>query len=392
MLLSFLNLSSYFELLFYIFLTFFLMFSLYIIAENFLIPNLENISKFYNLKSLEGILLGIGGSIPELTTNLIATLKGKIEIGIGAISGSGAMVLIFCFGLAGIVCKKNSKLNFFAYFRDILMYLISIFLLVFFLKDKKIFFSQVCVMIVLFPIYVFIVNFCSICQNKNNEKNEENENENEKNLIEMEDIENNNKNNENNNKKNNNKNIFLKTYNFTLKFYSYFLPKNEQYPTLSFIINLIFILIHSNILIILIQIISNLLKIKQNFLGMTLISWGDNIGDILNTFILARKNNLETLSNSLISSQIFNILICLNFPWLILLIKNKFFYSNDFNNDFNNYIEIKFNNFYSLFIAILSSIIIIVLFCMKLNKINGIILIIIYFYYLYYEFNLSNKN
>ena len=49
------NLNDFFELLVYLFSICFLMFSLFIIAENFLIPNLENVSKLYNLKYFEGI-------------------------------------------------------------------------------------------------------------------------------------------------------------------------------------------------------------------------------------------------------------------------------------------------------------------------------------------------
>ena len=119
------------------------MISLFIIAENFLIPNLENVSKKYNLKIFEGILLGIGGSVPELSTNLMATLKGNVELGIGAISGSGAMVLIFCFGCAGVVNEKNGKLNAFVYLRDVAIYLFVVGMLKIFLKEKKIYFFQV---------------------------------------------------------------------------------------------------------------------------------------------------------------------------------------------------------------------------------------------------------
>ena len=371
------NLSEFFNLFIYLFSLCLLMISLFIIAENFLIPNLENVSKKYNLKNFEGILLGIGGSIPELSTNLMATLKGNVELGIGAISGSGAMVLIFCFGFAGIVNEKNGKL-------DVVIYLSIVSLLKIFLKEKKIYFFQVCFMIMFFPIYVFIVKFTkNLCKN-NNEKNKEKNNEKEENLIEMSNIEKNKNNTENNN--NNNKKCLSSTYEFLINIYSYFLPKSESYPTLSFIINLLAIIIHSNSLIILIELISNLLKIDQSFLGMTLISWGDNIGDIINAYILSKKNSMKTLSSSLISSQIFNILICLNLPWFILLIKNYF-------NGINfNFIEINFNNFNSLLISVFSSVFIIVLFCMKLNKFNGIFLIVVYFCYLYYEFNLSKKN
>ena len=377
------NLNDFFELLVYLISICFLMFSLFIIAENFLIPNLENVSKLYNLKYFEGILLGIGGSIPELSTNLMATMKGNVELGIGAISGSGAMVLIFCFGLAGLVNKKNGKLNFFVYLRDVFIYFGVIILLKLFLNDKKIYFFQVCFMIMIFPIYVFIISCTkNLCKNK--QENKEEKTEKEENLIEMKDIEQNPKLSKDINNK---QNCPSSTYQFIIKIYSYFLPKSESYPTLSFIINLLAIIMHSNSLIILIEIISNLLKIEQSFLGMTLISWGDNIGDILNAYILSKKNSMETLSSSLIGSQIFNILICLNLPWFILLLKNKYF------NGINvNFIEINFNNFNSLLISVFSSIIIIILFCMKLNKFNGIFLIVVYFCYLYYEFNLSKKN
>ncbi len=371
------------KLFFYLFSICLLMISLFIIAENFLIPNLENVSKKYNLKIFEGILLGIGGSVPELSTNLMATLKGNVELGIGAISGSGAMVLIFCFGFAGVVNEKNGKLNGFVYLRDVGIYLFVVGMLKIFLKEKKIYFFQCCFMISLFFVYVLIVKFSkNLCKNK--EKNNEKNIEKEQNLIEMSEIEKNKNNTEKNN--NNNKKCLSSTYEFLIKIYSYFLPKNESYPILSFIINLLAIIIHSNSLIILIELISNLLKINQSFLGMTLISWGDNLGDIINAYILSKKNSMETLSSSLISSQIFNILICLNLPWFILLIKNYF-------NGINfNFIEINFNNFNSLFISVFSSVFIIVLFCMKLNKINGIFLIVVYFCYLYYEFNLSKKN
>jgi len=379
------NLDDFLELLVYLFSICFLMLSLFIIAENFLIPNLENVSNLYNLKNFEGILLGIGGSIPELSTNLMATLKGNVELGIGAISGSGAMVLIFCFGLAGMVNKKNGKLNAFVYLRDVFIYLGIVILLGIFLEDKKIYFFQVCFIIMIFPVYVLIIGCTkNLCKNKQEENKEKEKTENEENLIEMKDMEENPKISK---EVNNKQNCPSSTYEFIIKIYSYFLPKSQSYPTLSFIINLLAIIMHSNSLIIVIERISNLLKIDQSFLGMTLISWGDNIGDILNAYILSKKNSMETLSSSLIGSQIFNIVICLNLPWFILMLKNKYF------NGINvNFIEINFNNFNSLLISVFSSIIVIILFCMKLNKINGFILIVIYFCYLYYQFQFSKKN
>jgi len=61
----------------------------------------------------------------------------------------------------------------------------------------------------------------------------------------------------------------------------------------------------------------NWFAVSHTFIGLTVISWGGNIGDVLNSVGAAKKKETEILTSSIIGSQIFNLQICLGAPWLI---------------------------------------------------------------------------
>ena len=67
-----------------------------IMAEKFLMPSLNNISKYYNLSaSVTGILCAFGLAVPELSVTLLSFTKHGIkmtEFGVGTIFGS----VVFC--------------------------------------------------------------------------------------------------------------------------------------------------------------------------------------------------------------------------------------------------------------------------------------------------------
>lgn len=64
------------------------------LVNTFLMPCLERLSEKYNFsETATGILVALGISIPELTTNLLSSFSFKRETigyGFGAIVGSGA--------------------------------------------------------------------------------------------------------------------------------------------------------------------------------------------------------------------------------------------------------------------------------------------------------------
>ena len=341
----------------------YLMTSTGIIVDKYLITSLENVCKKYDLtQTTQGYLLAIGSSIPEFATNLMATLTSKSNIGIGAIFGSGAFNLTLGFGIASFFTKNYLKLSFSYYTRDIFVYLCSLFCLNIFLSTKRINVYQIMTLILLWPIYIMSVNICQNDDNDNindkeNEKvNYEKENKN-KNFDDEEhtlltssnDFSINKLINEIPNKSNQSYfkklisksiNTFNKFYNIISLIYSYIIPNNQNYPLICFLIDILIIFFHSNGIIILISDISSNLGISETFLGMTIISWGDNIGDIINGCILAKNNFGDLLSTSIIGSQITNIQLSLGVPWLIHIIKERVI-----SNKKINYIYIETNNF-----------------------------------------------
>ena len=393
---------------FLVILIIFLMISTGIIVDKFLINSLENACKKYNLsQTTQGYLLAIGSSIPEFATNLMATLTSKSNIGIGAIFGSGAFNLTIGFGIASFFCKNSLKLSFCYFTRDIFVYLCSLFCLNIFLATKRINIYQIMTLILLWPIYIMSVNVCqnddnNVNNNKNidnqviemNNKKTYNDEEEHSLLTSSNDFKINIITNEIANSNNSKKlltNIisksiitFNKFYDKISLIYSYIIPKTPNYPLICFIINIIIIFFHSNSIIILISDISSNLEISETFLGMTIISWGDNIGDIINGCILAKNNSGDLLSTSIIGSQITNIQLSLGVPWLIHIIKERIISKKQI-----NYIFIETNNFLPLIICSLASSFLFYINKMHLNKTIGFLLICIYTIYLLNEFSLN---
>ena len=393
---------------FLVILIIFLMISTGIIVDKFLINSLENACKKYNLsQNTQGYLLAIGSSIPEFATNLMATLTSKSNIGIGAIFGSGAFNLTIGFGIASFFCKNSLKLSFCYFTRDIFVYLCSLFCLNIFLATKRINIYQIMTLILLWPIYIMSVNVCqnddnNVNNNKNidnqviemNNKKTYNDEEEHSLLTSSNDFKINIITNEIANSNNSKKlltNIisksiitFNKFYDKISLIYSYIIPNTPNYPLICFIINIIIIFFHSNSIIILISDISSNLEISETFLGMTIISWGDNIGDIINGCILAKNNSGDLLSTSIIGSQITNIQLSLGVPWLIHIIKERIISKKQI-----NYIFIETNNFLPLIICSLASSFLFYINKMHLNKTIGFLLICIYTIYLLNEFSLN---
>ena len=402
------SLIDFIYVIFLVILIIFLMTSTGIIVDKFLINSLENACKKYNLsQTTQGYLLAIGSSIPEFATNLMATLTSKSNIGIGAIFGSGAFNLTIGFSIASFFCKNSLKLSFCYFTRDIFVYLCSLFCLNIFLATKRINIYQIMTLILLWPIYIMSVNVCQNDDNNvNNNKNYDNQ------VIEM-----NNKKTYNDEEEhslltssndfkiniitneiansNNSKKLltniisksiitFNKFYDKISLIYSYIIPNTPNYPLICFIINIIIIFFHSNSIIILISDISSNLEISETFLGMTIISWGDNIGDIINGCILAKNNSGDLLSTSIIGSQITNIQLSLGVPWLIHIIKERIISKKQI-----NYIFIETNNFLPLIICSLASSFLFYINKTHLNKTIGFLLICIYTIYLLNEFSLN---
>ena len=381
----------------YMLMIVYIMFSMAVVVDSFAIPILENIAYKYSLnQQMQGCLLAIGAAMPEFTTNLLACFRNEVNLGLGAITASGAYDFTMCFGISGLL-SKGVVLYWGLYFRDSLVYLLTLGLLTLFCRDGKIELYETIILIGLYPLYLVLVgliwkgkeedkqqemqsnNSCLNIEDKICEENEKLIKEEEVTIIKVgaekkENVDNN---------EEQKKSFFTKTANI----YSYFIPVWKNYPIISFVIIMAYIFLHSNCILLLIKNISKLAGISDNFLGMFLISLGGNIGDTINSYVAATKNAPALLSSSVLGSQITNIQLCLGFPWLLTLIKQSINHSEnpgiEIETESKNHNILLF--FLPLIICVLSSQIIFSAFAMKLNKYSGLSLLLVYFGYFIYE-------
>jgi len=171
--------------------------------------------------------------------------------------------------------------------------------------------------------------------------------------------------------------------------YSLIFPNSNQRPTFCFIFIILITYIHTRLTICIIENLSLLIKMTASFLGMTILSWGGNVGDAINASVAAKLNSADLLTTSILGAQIMNIQLCLGLPWILSMIKNYFSYNKPTLIDFANKNPLNF--VLPLFLVVLASIFILTIFKMNLNKKSGVCLIIIYIFYIVYEYKNNLK-
>ncbi len=172
-------------------------------------------------------------------------------------------------------------------------------------------------------------------------------------------------------------------------FYSYFLPNINNCPLITFSLIILITFLHTSITISAINFLSIATHIKASFLGMTLISWSGSIGDTINASVATKLRKPGLLSTSILGSQVVNLQICLGLPWLISILKNQISGKPTIIN-FGNKHPLKF--LLPLFFIVMTSIFILSLFNVNLNKKSGLCLIFLYFVYLFIEIQLNIFN
>ena len=111
----------------------------------------------------------------------------------------------------------------------------------------------------------------------------------------------------------------------------------NQYPIiihfLTLILSLIWIWFTANILISLLMTISTIININKYFLGMTILTYGNSISDLMLNLSLVNLGYSEMALSGSISGPLFNLLIGLGIPLIKLNIKSGNINIEIFNKD-----------------------------------------------------------
>ena len=58
-------------------------------------------------------------------------------------------------------------------------------------------------------------------------------------------------------------------------------------------------------------------SIPESLVGLTIISWGNNIGDLMNSAVAAKRGNALLSLEAVLSTQVLNMIFSLGFPWTL---------------------------------------------------------------------------
>jgi len=343
-------------LFFYIFV---LVLSFYVLAkivDDYFVAALDQIAKKLKMSNdaAGATLMAVGSSAPELFVALFAVFRpGDHEaVGIGNIVGSALFNLLAIIGASAFVRKaviaKQSVL------RDLFFYAVAVILLLIILIDGKVTYSESGLLISIYLIYVLVVvKWQKIFKYKDPDV-----------ITET--------------KKNNSKpekTFFQKLVSPIDYVINIFFPP-IKYHIPVFFISIIFIAGISWLLVESAVQIARIAEISETIIALTVLAAGTSVPDLISSLVVSKQGRSGMAISNAVGSNIFDILIGLGLPFLLII-----FFSG-------GTVSIHAENIEESVYFLLVSILIVLFFFMinrwKVGKIFGSFLIFLYAAYLFW--------
>ncbi|WP_163709601.1 calcium/sodium antiporter [Mangrovibacterium lignilyticum] len=262
------------------------------IVDKFFVASLDRISHDWKLSSdaAGATLMAVGSSAPELFVALFAVMRpgDHDAIGIGSIVGSALFNLLAIGGLVALV--RKSTLTWQPMFRDILFYFIAVALLLWGIIDGDFSIANSIAFLTLYVIYVFaVVRWKKWFPYKDNGRDhtEEEVEEEKPNLVD--------------------------------RFVGLFFPNEKHYYWI-FIISILLIAGMSWVLVETAIHVSHILDIPESIIALTVLAAGTSIPDLISSLIVAKQGRGDMAISNAIGSNIFDILVGLGFPFLLVIL------------------------------------------------------------------------
>jgi len=333
-----------------------LIISFYLLAhvcDDYFVESLDKVAKDLKMPSdvAGATLMAIGSSAPEFFISIISVLKpgDYAEIGIGTIVGSALFNLLVIIGASAIV--RNTILTWQPVLRDSIFYSLSIVFLLWSFSDGQITMIEAGSFIFVYILYVVsVVNWRKILPYKDDsqvdmiEKDKESESS--------------------------GWTIIFKPFDFLLS--KCFLSANHYlinfFISISFIGGLSWVLVESAVMI------SHVLHIPQAIIALTVLAIGTSIPDLMSSIIVARQGRGGMAISNALGSNIFDILIGLGIPWMVILFLT------------DGPLIVGKENLISSVILLFASVVVVFIILLirkwRLGKFSGILLISVYILYL----------
>jgi len=173
--------------------------------------------------------------------------------------------------------------------------------------------------------------------------------------------------------------LFSNLQSFFNRMFHYMFDCLNNYEFVKFSMITLIIYIHTQSIIFCIDDISTKLNLSSALLGLTVLTWAGNIGDVMNACFLVKETLIDLMMSSMIVSQIINLQISLVYPWLVSVLVGV-----RKNVSFKHPLTINF--FKEALASISISVLIIVASQFKMKKSVGVLLLFVYILSIIYEF------
>jgi K+-dependent Na+/Ca+ exchanger-like protein len=262
------------------------------VTDRFFIPSLDYISHKTKMSddAAGATLMAAGSSAPELFISIIAILYGgdNFELGVGTIVGSALFNLLVIIGAVAFV--KSSKVAWQPMFRDMLFYTLSIGMLYWAFQSGSINLYHVFAFVGLYILYVVaVLNWKKLFPYEKVEIDEDDD----------EDPE-------------------WKKY---FRFLDYLLEKlfHSKKYIYNFFMSVVLIALLSWVLVESAVVISEAMGIPKYVIALTVLAFGTSIPDMISSIIVAKQGRGGMAISNALGSNIFDILIGLGLPWVVLI-------------------------------------------------------------------------
>ncbi|MBT4734611.1 MAG: calcium/sodium antiporter [Candidatus Marinimicrobia bacterium] len=332
-----------------------LIISFYLLArvcDDYFVDSLDRVAKDLKMSSdvAGATLMAIGSSAPEFFVSIISVLKPGdfAEIGIGTIVGSALFNLLVIIGASAMV--RSTILTWQPVLRDSIFYSTSIIFLLWAFSDGQISMVEAGAFIIVYIIYVVsVMNWRKILKYEDDSQDE----------LE------------------NNSDSFSSSWMLIFKPFDILLSKfflSERHYIFNFFISIIFIGGLSWVLVESAVMISNILHIPKAIIALTVLAIGTSIPDLISSIIVARQGRGGMAISNALGSNIFDILIGLGIPWMIILLLT------------DGPLVVGKENLFSSVILLFASVLVVLFILIvrkwKIGKYSGMFLIGVYLTYL----------
>lgn len=273
--------------------------SFYLLAEvsdRYFIPSLDQIAKRWRMshEMAGATLMAVGSSAPELFVAIIALVhSGNHEaIGVGTIVGSALFNVLIIIGASAVV--RKAKLMWQPVLRDLLFYALAVAALFLVLKDGTVNFIESLILVTFYGGYLVAVMYWRKLLKFTDTDTIDDQEVDEDELRGW-------------------KKIF-QPLNYMLR--KIFPPPKHYIAT--FVLSILAIAVLCWILVESAIGISQILDIPEVIIALTVLAAGTSIPDMISSVIVAKQGRGGMAVSNAVGSNIFDILIGLGLPWLIM--------------------------------------------------------------------------